>query len=202
MSFERMDRQVGITLGSLSHVGMQRSGNEDSYFAVIAPNAPPGTNALIAVADGMGGHQAGEVASSLAVQGIAKLLSKEINANASKLNTTYGSMLEQAVSTVNAEIHKNGTRPETKGMGTTLTASLLVNNTLYIAHVGDSRAYLLREAKLAQITQDHSWVAEAVTKGILTPDQAKEHPNRNVITRALGQSPTVQVDITEIDVEI
>ena len=190
-----------ITLGSLSHVGMKRAGNEDSYCALVHPNTPTGTEMLLAVADGMGGRQAGEVASALATQGLVERLSR---AAASHQTPTVAllpeGLLKEVVQEVNAEVLRAAARPNTRGMGTTLTAALLAGSVLSIAHVGDSRAYLLRDGKLHQITQDHNWVAEEVARGALTPQQARQHPGRNVLTRALGTVPSVDVDSVSVEV--
>ncbi len=144
-----------ITLGSLTHVGMKRSSNEDSYCALVGANSPPGTDALLAVADGMGGHQAGEVASALAIQGLVNRLSCEGRGETTPVGgPRYDAHLVRAVQEANAEIHRGAGRPECRGMGTTLTAALLVGSTLFVAHVGDSRAYLLRNGRLQQLTRD------------------------------------------------
>ena len=192
----------GIRLGSLTHVGMKRSGNEDSYCALVGPNSPPGTDALLAVADGMGGHQSGEVASALAIQELVSRLSSDGTGD-STLPGGGGreALMQRVVQEANAEVNRAATRPETRGMGTTLTSAVLAGPDLFVAHVGDSRAYLLRKGKLRQITQDHSWVAEEVARGALTPQQARDHPRKNVLTRALGIAPTVQVDTMRVDAE-
>ena len=113
----------------------------------------------------------------------------------------YEMVLEHVVKEINAELRQAADRPENRGMGTTLTTALLVGPTLFIAHVGDSRAYMLRGGNLQQLTQDHSWVAEEVARGALTPEQAREHPRKNVITRAMGIEPSVQVDTGVVQME-
>ncbi len=157
--------------------GLQRRGNEDSSYA----RAP-----LFVVADGMGGAQAGEVASQIAVttfeQGLPEAGSPE-------------ERLTARVREANAEIYQRSqAEHERAGMGTTLTAAYLDEAHLVIAHVGDSRAYLFRDGNLKQLTQDHSLVGELVRRGKLTEEQAAEHPQRSIITRALGPEPTVEVD--------
>ena len=190
-----------ITLGSLSHVGMKRSGNEDSYCALVHPNTPRGTELLLAVADGMGGRQAGELASALATQGLVERLSRGSASHpAPTAALAREGLLKEAVREVNAEVLRAASKPSTRGMGTTLTAVLLAGSVLSIAHVGDSRAYLVRDGKLHQITQDHNWVAEEVARGALTPQQGREHPGRNVLTRALGTAPSVDVDSLSLKV--
>ncbi|MBV9312022.1 MAG: Stp1/IreP family PP2C-type Ser/Thr phosphatase [Solirubrobacterales bacterium] len=157
--------------------GRQRSGNEDCSFA-----RPP----VFAVADGMGGAKAGEVASRIAVgalqQGLPDGKSPE-------------ERLSQRVREANREIYERShTERELDGMGTTLTAVYLDDAHLSIAHVGDSRAYLFRDGELRRLTQDHSLVDELVRRGKLTEEQAAEHPQRSIITRALGPEPDVEVD--------
>ena len=157
--------------------GRQRRGNEDSSYA----RAP-----LFVVADGMGGAQAGEVASQLAVEAFAQGLPAEGSPE---------ERLAECVREANRRIHElSRSEAEHAGMGTTLTAALLDADTLSIAHVGDSRAYLYRDGELRRLTRDHSLVGELVEQGKLTEAQAEEHPQRSIITRALGPEPSVQVD--------
>jgi serine/threonine protein phosphatase PrpC len=157
--------------------GLQRRGNEDSSYA----RAP-----LFVVADGMGGAQSGEVASRIVVQTFEQGL------------PDHGSPVERLATRVqeaNAAIHKRSeTEDENAGMGTTVTAAMLGDDHVAIAHVGDSRAYLLRGGELKRLTQDHSLVDELVRQGKLTEEQAAEHPQRSIITRALGPEATVEVD--------
>jgi PPM family protein phosphatase len=157
--------------------GRQRRGNEDSSFA-----RPP----VFVVADGMGGAQAGEVASRIAVETFEEGLPET------------GSPEERLVNRVheaNSRIYERSrTEHERAGMGTTLTAAYLGDANVAIAHVGDSRAYLFRDGSLTRLTQDHSLVDELVRRGKLTEEQAAEHPQRSIITRALGPEPTVEVD--------
>jgi protein phosphatase len=157
--------------------GRQRRGNEDSSFA----RAP-----LFVVADGMGGAQAGEVASQLAVDVFGEGLPAEGSAE---------ERLATRVREANRRIHElSRSEAEHAGMGTTLTAALLEDAALAVAHVGDSRAYLFRDGVLQRLTRDHSLVGELVEQGKLTEEQAEEHPQRSIITRALGPEPEVQVD--------
>ncbi|MEA2199103.1 MAG: family protein phosphatase [Solirubrobacteraceae bacterium] len=161
----------------LTHTGLQRRENEDSVLA-----SPP----LFVVADGMGGAQAGEVASQIAVDAFAEGLPDE------------GSPEERLASvahTANQRIYERSrTESERAGMGTTLTAAYLGENDLSIAHVGDSRAYLFRDGELTRLTQDHSLMAELIRRGKLTEEEAADHPQRSIITRALGPEPDVAVD--------
>lgn len=162
-------------------VGRVRKLNEDALLA---------KGSLLAVADGMGGHQAGEVASAMAVESMEVICEK----------TPGVKVLEGAFVQANAQIYEKAqTSSACAGMGTTLTALFIGKSRVYIGHVGDSRAYLLREGTLKQVTQDHSIVAELMLRGGLTPEEARVHPYRNVITRALGTSADVEVDMQEID---
>ena len=191
-----------LTLGSLTHVGMKRSANEDSHCALVGLNAPPGTDALLAVADGMGGHAAGEVASAMAIQGIKSRLSRDGLGDVAKLGPLdYERLMKKVVQDLNAEVRKAAEQPATMGMGTTLTTALIFGSLVIIAHVGDSRAYLFRNGRMQQLSRDHSWVAEEVARGALTEAQAREHPRRNILTRALGVATDVEVDTSASELE-
>jgi protein phosphatase len=158
-------------------LGRRRQGNEDAVFA----RAP-----LFAVADGMGGAQAGEVASDIAVRTLDADLARGRPADA------LVSVIEEA----NRRIHERSrTDAGLAGMGTTITAAYVDESAVVLAHVGDSRAYLLRSGRLTRLTKDHSLVGELVERGKLTEEQAEAHPQRSVITRALGPEPSVEVDV-------
>lgn len=169
--------------GARSDVGCVRSHNEDSYLA-----ASP----LFCVCDGMGGHAAGEVASAIAVETIAKTGPKSADAVqlAASIEAANAAIIEAAMNGVG--------RP---GMGCTATAAYIEGTTLAIAHVGDSRAYLLHEGTLIRVTRDHSYVEELVDAGEITADEARTHPNRSVITRALGSDPAMYADHFTLNVE-
>lgn len=175
-------RSALTTVGSRTDIGCVRDHNEDSLVVT-----PP----LFVVADGMGGHAAGEVASEIAVNVIAKEAPTTIDANG----------LAQAVEAANREVllasHDGRGRD---GMGTTVTAAILEGERLLVAQVGDSRAYLFHNGKLQQITRDHSLMADLIEAGKITPEEARVHPQRSVITRALGSDPLMRPDIYEIDV--
>lgn len=159
-------------------VGRVRQGNEDSYL-VQEP--------LFAVADGMGGHLGGEVASATAVE--------TITAGSSESSPHDTSALARMVKSANSAIwEKAKGDPDLRGMGTTCTLALVENGTLHIAHVGDSRAYLLRSEELKQLTEDHTLVSRMVQEGRLAPEEAERHPQRSIITRALGAESDVEVD--------
>lgn len=169
--------------GSRTEVGHIREHNEDSLVAV-----PP----LFAVADGMGGHEAGEVASEIAINTIMELAPDHADSDA----------LARAVIAANLNVIKAPAKGiGREGMGTTLTAAILEGERLIIAQVGDSRAYLLHEGKLQQLTRDHSLMADMIEAGQLTEAEARVHPNRSIITRAIGSDPHMQPDIYELNVE-
>ena len=160
-----------------SDTGRQRSANEDSYFA----RAP-----VFVVADGMGGAQAGEVASQVAAEAFEPGNTRD---------ETPEAYLRGVAEGANARIHELSQQDSSRsGMGTTLTAVLVKDDEISIAHVGDSRAYLWRDGELKRLTSDHSLVEELRRQGRLTEAQAAEHPQRSIITRALGPEPTVNVD--------
>lgn len=158
--------------------GRKRRGNEDAYVV-----KPP----LFAIADGMGGAQAGEVASALAADALREL--------------PKGAKLTDVIQEANRRVHdRASTDAATSGMGTTITAAVVEDDgTITFGHVGDSRAYLLRDDRLEQITNDHSLVAELVRRGELSPAEAEVHPQRSVITRALGTDPDIDVDTFAVE---
>jgi protein phosphatase len=173
-----------IATGSHTDVGRIRDGNEDSF--VVDERL-----ALFAVADGMGGHRGGEVASATAIEALRAAVAN-------------GRPIDEAVRLANrAVIDKASQDPELTGMGTTMTAVFaLAGSSVLIAHVGDSRAYLLRDGALERRTDDHSLVEELVREGRLTPEQAESHPQRAIVTRALGVDEEVDVDIYTIEVRV
>ncbi|HXE44168.1 MAG TPA: Stp1/IreP family PP2C-type Ser/Thr phosphatase [Conexibacter sp.] len=161
-----------------SDTGRQRRANEDSFY-VRAP--------LFVVADGMGGAQAGEVASRLAAETFAAGLPDA---------GTPEQRLEERVRAANRRIHEVSQEDRAlNGMGTTITAAYLDGDELSLAHVGDSRAYLLRDGELSRLTRDHTLVEELVRRGELTEQEAAEHPQRSIITRALGPEPDIDIDL-------
>jgi PPM family protein phosphatase len=162
---------------ALSHAGRKRRHNEDAYVL-----QPP----LFAVADGMGGAKAGEVASSLAAGAL-----QESDGDGSSGEARVTALIEEA----NRRVFRRASEDrEASGMGTTMTVAVVEDDRVAIGHVGDSRAYLIRDGRLEQLTDDHSLVAELVRSGKLTPEEAEIHPQRAVITRAVGTEPDVDVD--------
>jgi protein phosphatase len=178
---------VQLAVGFRSDVGMVRSGNEDNVFAEA--DAQRG---VFVVADGMGGHAAGEVASEMAVQIVARHLLPLETVDTSEAEETMSLSLREANRAIYermlAEVDK-------QGMGTTASVLMLSGDKYLIGQVGDSRVYLLRDGALRQVTKDHSYVQEQVDAGLLTPEQARYHPYSNVITRCVGANESVDVDL-------
>jgi PPM family protein phosphatase len=192
---------VQIVSSGLSDVGRVRTNNEDSFRIVEALN-------LFILSDGMGGEAHGEVASAMAVDVINKYCeSEKEDSGATVLDeapANIGSQtrrLKNAVAQANFQIFQSAQKnPEQRGMGATITALWLKDTLLSIAHVGDSRAYLLRSGNLQQLTNDHSLVAEQVRRGLITPQQAEESEMQSVLLRALGAHPEVEIDVDEVEI--
>ena len=189
-----------LEFASASDMGKVRKNNEDS--CLLAPELD-----LAIVADGMGGHNSGEVASSLAVK-VTRDKYESMKRTGMKPNpyndkvSLEANQLGFAVQLANAVIYEAGSAgPENKGMGTTLSAALLNGSKLSIAHIGDSRIYLLRGDAIQQLTEDHSLVMEHVKKGLLTREQAEVSPLQNILTRALGTQKAPAVDLLETELE-
>jgi len=183
-------------------VGVKRRMNEDNFSS----NSDLG---LFVVADGMGGHAAGEVASRLAVEEIESVLSDTLEdsdwtwAHEVEGESRVANKIRQAVLCANDRI-RNTTRnmSECRGMGTTIVAAVIdANDKATIAHVGDSRAYLFRHMDLRGLTSDHSWVNEQLKQGFITAEHARNHPFRNVITQALGSGAEIRVDAVEVELQ-
>jgi serine/threonine protein phosphatase PrpC len=183
----------------LTHVGRQRQHNEDTFL--VADEAK-----LFLVADGMGGHAAGEIASRIAVDSISEFIvhTKEddgtwphaYDEHYTRTTNRLVAALRMANTRVLEAMRKDA---RLRGMGTTVVACMADGEKISIAHVGDSRAYMIRKGKISRITSDHSWVFEQVQAGMLTEAEAEKHPLRNVITRALGGALSVNPDASEID---
>lgn len=167
-----------VEAGVATDIGQVREGNEDSYLV-----EPP----LYAVADGMGGHKGGEVASQLALETVEEMFREG-----------RGSLAEHVRAANRAVFERSVDDSKVAGMGTTLTTALVEHGSAHLAHVGDSRAYLLRAGSLRQITEDHTLVARMVQLGEITAEEAEVHPHKNVLTRALGTEPDVDVDELEL----
>lgn len=181
-----------------THVGMKRAHNEDNLCVVADEN-------LYMVADGMGGHAHGEVASRIAVETMATFF-KETSQDEDitwpykmeKSKRYEENRLTAGIKLANLKIHEAATQnPDKKGMGTTIVALLFSGNQAYLGHVGDSRIYRLRGTELTQITEDHSLLNDYIKMKELTPEEIENFPHKNVIVRALGMKATVQVDVAD-----
>lgn len=171
-----------MRVGARSDNGLVRESNEDGFLV---------GKTVFAVADGMGGHRAGEVASSIVLGAVAEL---------EGAGGPDADRLEHAVLEGHRRVlTESKRRREYAGMGTTVTAALIAGTKLHLRHVGDSRAYLVRKGRASQLTQDHSLVGDMIREGKLTEQEAMVHPHRNVLTRALGTAKEVQVDAVEIE---
>ena len=189
---------MNVNAHGLTHVGRQRQHNEDAFLVENDAH-------LFLVADGMGGHAAGEIASRIAVDSITEFIlhTKEDDGT---WPHAYDEHYKRATNRLMAAVRMANTRvleamrkdARLRGMGTTVVACLAEDDVVSVAHVGDSRAYLIRDGKLSRITNDHSWVFEQVQAGMLTETEAEKHPLRNVITRALGGALQVTPDASEI----
>ncbi|MFL5919919.1 MAG: Stp1/IreP family PP2C-type Ser/Thr phosphatase [Gaiellaceae bacterium] len=178
MKPERMQLQVA----SVTDTGRRRRHNEDAYVC-----EPP----LFAVADGMGGAQAGELASSLAAAALREDSAERVGGE---------ERVDELIQEANRRVYERQSRDSSaSGMGTTMTVALVEDGRVAIGHVGDSRGYLIRDRRLEQLTEDHSLVAELVRSGKLSPEEAEAHPQRSVITRALGTDPDVDVDTFSVE---
>lgn len=167
-------------------IGPRRPTNEDCIYL------PKAGENFAAVADGMGGHQAGEVASAMAVEAFAAYMNKPFE------NIEHH--LRNAMLYANGKVfHAAQADPSKAGMGTTMTAVYIAGDQAYVAHVGDSRAYLMRNGAVMRITEDHTLVEEMVLAGMITPAEARVHPQRNLITRSLGNAAMVDVDVVHVD---
>ena len=179
-----------LEVASLTDPGQVRPNNEDAFghFEPSNEDERLSTGWLFVVADGMGGHRGGEIASSLAVESIKSKFCKDVGVSRS-------AALKVAVEEANRLILEEAiSEPSLTGMGTTCTAMAVHDGFAYFVHVGDSRAYVQRDGEFVQLTQDHSLVGEMVRSGILSDEDARHHPKRNVITRSLGVQTAVAAD--------
>ena len=185
-----------ISYQALTDVGRKRKGNEDSLFVNPEQN-------LFVVADGMGGHAAGEVASRVAVDAINEFVC--LTGDDEEITWPYGldetisydgNRLKTAIRYANRKVmDATKEKSEYEGMATTVAAVLVDGDSANLGHVGDSRIYLVRDSQITQLTTDHSWVNEQIVSGVISADQARSHPLRNVVTRALGGKADLQVDM-------
>ena len=178
-----------MTYGAATDIGRVRKINEDNY--AVSENAP---FPFAIVADGMGGHKAGEKASLMAVETIRAELLEKLTEDMDYVEA--GETARRAFIEANSSIYNySKLHYKVMGMGTTATLAMIHSDKLVTAHVGDSRAYIIDSENITQVTRDHSYVQELVMRGEITPEQAKHHPNKNYITRAMGAEEAVKVDI-------
>jgi len=183
---------VRLSSAAGSHVGLIRPQNEDSYLC---------EHPLYAVADGLGGHAAGEVASALVIERLAQLSLDDTTTTTTTADDAQQELAE-AVRDANRRIHRSAAEdPQHAGMGTTVTAAVAVGDTLCFAHVGDSRGYLLRGGELSRITEDHTPVQRAVRAGVISAEEALHHPSRHVLAQAVGLDVDVEVDTPRVDLQ-
>jgi protein phosphatase len=182
-----------VDLANLTDPGNVRPENED-YYCYLEPDADEDFDRkgrLIAIADGMGGHAGGKVASTLALDSLRAVFENGSTGSPAEILASGFAHAQQAI------LNHIETHPELEGMGTTCTAAILHRGSLFYAHIGDSRLYLLHDGRFAPITEDHSLVNQLVQSGALTPDQAAGHQQKNVLTRALGmKSSEIAVDFS------
>jgi serine/threonine protein phosphatase PrpC len=192
---------TALEIASQTDPGIVRSHNEDS----VASDAAKG---IVVLADGMGGYNAGEVASGMATMVIMTELQQALDEkDAHKLDKQSGELLAQTllaeqIAKANASIFQaSQNQPQYAGMGTTLVVSLFYDNRVMVAHIGDSRLYRLRGDEFAQLTKDHSLLQEQIDSGMITPEQARHSQNKNLVTRALGIDPVVEAEMNEYETE-
>ncbi len=181
---------MGLTFAGLTDVGLHRAANQDSYYL-----SPVGD--LFIVADGMGGHAGGQEASQLATNAIEKYVTAH-----KASNMTASALLEGAIFSANdAILADQQAHAERFDMGTTVVVVMLREGQFWCAHVGDSRLYLLRESGFFQVTQDHTWVAQAIKDGDLMPDQLQHHPWKHVLSQCVGREDLLTVDTQQLQIE-
>lgn len=185
-----------MKISARTDVGIVRSNNQDSYAAGEFQNGV----AWAVVCDGMGGNAGGNIASSTAVKSISERITSAYRETMT--SSSIKNLLVTAITNANFEIYDMAAdNLELLGMGTTVVAAIMTKNVLYVAHAGDSRAYLISQDEIRQLTRDHSVVQDLVDRGEITPEQARIHPRKNLITRALGVDESLKVDFTVEDLE-
>jgi serine/threonine protein phosphatase PrpC len=190
-------RAVTQEVGWVTDRGMVRSNNEDSLAAVTlneATNNAAQSVGLYAVADGMGGHEAGEVASKIAVRTVIRKLMEEVTVADENLPENYQNWLKSAVALANQIIY-NKANETNKSMGTTLVLAVVVGRDVHIVNVGDSRAYVISPTSIRQVTHDHSFVQALVDSGAISQKEANEHPRRNILTQSVGAQEELTIDL-------
>ena len=185
-----------MNIGASTDRGRIRENNQDYYYFSKSSKLP-----LFIVADGMGGHKAGEVASKMAVDVIVKVFTEADINKLDREDVIIDTIRRAIVEANNVIFQKSIEDLECNGMGTTITIAYLLNNKLIIGHIGDSRAYSIKDNELKQETEDHSLVAQLVKNGSITAKEAQFHPQKNIITRAVGTSKSIDIDIVIAEVK-
>ena len=183
-----------IVTAAHSDTGKVRTRNEDSFICMSGQTNLVNVDAVLVVADGMGGHAAGDVASRMAVDHITEQITNAGTVIDTTNDDSLSQSLEQIIKEANLEIYESSHLDNQSGMGTTCTMGVISGTRLFITHVGDSRAYIFKNRESRQLTVDHSWVEEEVRRGNISREAASNHPYRNVITRALGLERSVVID--------
>ena len=184
-------------IGMLTDVGQVRTVDEDSILAAdlsFGVNSESSKFLLLAVADGMGGHAKGEEASKIALNAIARAVIPDL-----LNNTSFTKILEKGIQNANQDIlDYTAKNPEASGMGTTSVCAVVKDNQIHLANVGDSRAYRVSDDEICRVTKDHSYVQALIDEDEITEEQAREHPRKNEITRAVGIMPSIEVDTMKL----
>lgn len=193
------ENSLPLIIGHATHVGLEREINEDSYLILTPPQVHAPIDALLMVADGVGGEHAGEVASGLLTEMFWRWFANNDYANLVHYNPSHPDyflvVLKDLVENANEHLyHLANSNSHLANMGTTATVAILSRGRLFLGHVGDTRAYLFRGGRLQQLTTDHSWVADEVAAGRLSENEARVHPKRNLVNRVLGASLLLRVD--------
>ena len=187
-------------IGMLTDVGQVRPVDEDSILAAdlsFGVNSESSKFLLLAVADGMGGHAKGEEASKIALNAIARAVIPDL-----LNNTPFTKILEKGIQNANQDIlDYTAENPEASGMGTTSVCAVVKDNQIHLANVGDSRAYRVSDDEICRVTKDHSYVQALIDEGEITEEQAREHPRKNEITRAVGIMPSIEVDTMKLTLD-
>lgn len=195
---ENGDNMSSLLMTGRTDTGMVRDHNEDCFLVIPE-------SGIAILADGMGGHLAGEVASAMAIDKVTHSLRQALAANHKhndQPKSSAAQALVDAIKAANSAIHAASmNRPEQAGMGTTIVAATFHDRLLTVAHVGDSRLYRYRQGVFSQVTEDHSMVQELLRRGLMTPEEARTSVNRNLVTRALGVDPLVEVEVKEQNFE-
>ena len=198
MAVDSLKTKPGIEIASLTDVGLQRANNEDSYlyWEPVSDADFQRKGRLAVIADGMGGYEGGQEASRLAIETVRHVYDAGFSGDPQET-------LLQALTTAHETIQRYGEEhPQFQGMGTTCTAMSIVANELFFAHVGDSRLYLLRDTSVSRLTRDHSYVGRLVESGIVRSEDAETHPQRHILTAALGSGREVLPDIPPLPVAL